>query len=212
MPVSIFSLSSNLDDGVEWWRAYNYRHWLYKFEDFKLTEFFDPKNHSTILASPNKFHSILRIFEYYRAKDFEPRWSRTGWGKDYKSTSSADDLLLSGKAAAKRHQSKNYFNEISLVNLKKIFLICQSRNIRLLIITTPAYDAYRMQLESSRLGKMQTVVSDLIASNKNMLYINYLSDNRFESNDFYDADHLNHNGAEKFSRILNDDIENMMSK
>ncbi len=44
----------------------------------------------------------------------------------------------------------------------------------------------------------------------NLGYYNYLKDDRFSAEDFFDSDHLNTRGAEKFSRLLRDEIiENM---
>lgn len=37
-------------------------------------------------------------------------------------------------------------------------------------------------------------------------YFNYLRDERFTTQDFVDSDHLNKRGAEKFTRILNEDV------
>ena len=38
----------------------------------------------------------------------------------------------------------------------------------------------------------------------NVNYYNFLKDNRFESNDFFDADHLSDQGAKKLTLILQD--------
>lgn len=40
----------------------------------------------------------------------------------------------------------------------------------------------------------------------NLGYYNYLKGERFSAADFFDSDHLNTRGAEKFSRLLRDEI------
>jgi hypothetical protein len=45
-------------------------------------------------------------------------------------------------------------------------------------------------------------LNDQLKSNGRMRYVDYLSDEHFDATDFYDADHLNHTGAMKFSKIL----------
>ena len=42
----------------------------------------------------------------------------------------------------------------------------------------------------------------LFCQGYSVIYRNYLSDERFTLNDFRDADHLNQNGAVKFSDLL----------
>ena len=39
-------------------------------------------------------------------------------------------------------------------------------------------------------------------------YFDYLKDPRFVADDFYDSNHLSDIGAEKFTKILNEDIKN----
>ena len=41
-----------------------------------------------------------------------------------------------------------------------------------------------------------------------MLYLNYLQDDKFCADDFYDPSHLSEIGAEKFTVILMNDIMN----
>ena len=41
----------------------------------------------------------------------------------------------------------------------------------------------------------------------NLIYLDYLKDPRFIANDFFDSNHLSDIGAEKFTKILNEDIK-----
>jgi len=50
---------------------------------------------------------------------------------------------------------------------------------------------------------MYKVIKDLRMNHKNMVYLNFLKDSTFVSDDFYDQDHLSEVGAEKLTKILN---------
>lgn len=210
LPLSIFSLYSELDVGAERWRIYNYRHW-FAYNDFSFDEFFNIKNYSVFLASPDKISSVKRVIKYYLFADSDQAWSKSGWGTNYNTNQSEKELLVSGKVAAKRHQATD-FNERSLDSLEKIIRICDSKNIKLLVITTPEYFSYRENLDEKRLTKTIYTISELLRSNKNAKYINYMADGRFIGADFYDADHLNHKGSEKFSIIIDGEIKKMLGK
>jgi hypothetical protein len=44
--------------------------------------------------------------------------------------------------------------------------------------------------------------------NENVYYYNFINDNDFLENDFFDADHLNELGAMKFTKKIDDVIRN----
>ncbi|MDR0602849.1 MAG: hypothetical protein LBG80_00930 [Bacteroidales bacterium] len=53
---------------------------------------------------------------------------------------------------------------------------------------------------------MYSAINDIMLKHPNTIYYNYINDNRFIKDDFYNANHLTNTGAEKFTQILNDTI------
>lgn len=209
--LSAFSFYSELNVGNESWRIYNYRYWR-STEDYSNSDAFDIKNYSVFIASPDKVSYAARIVNYYATNHFDLNWSPYGWGINYQSQSSEAELTKSGKSAALRHQKNNLFNATSIEHFNKIIDICKSKNVKLLFVTTPAYHTYQNNLKKEILNNFYNYTSKTINNNNDVKYINYLNDRRFDSSDFYDADHLNHKGSAKFSKIIDIEIENMQSK
>jgi hypothetical protein len=47
---------------------------------------------------------------------------------------------------------------------------------------------------------MVDTINGFVNQNSNCFYFNHFEDSDFDSNDYYDADHLNAKGAEKLTR------------
>lgn len=127
-----------------------------------------------------------------------------GWGLNYsleKKKQSWDNTAST--EAAKRHTAENW-NYLSDNHsyLDKIISYCKARNIRLVFITTPTWHTYNEKLDKKQLDKMY----DIIYSYTDIEYHDYLKDNRFAEDDFYDGDHLSDVGAKKFTLILKNEI------
>lgn len=207
VPLSIFSLYSELESGTESWRKYNYIHW-FGYRELSARDFFDLRTYSEIASSPNKSGLVRRAFDNYVLGTYKPTWSKQGWGTEYAASASESTLVETGKSAAMRHQKNQEKNTLSIERLKNIAEICTEKNIKLLIITTPAHSAYRDNLDSDRLTTMTSTALNISDKNKNIRYINYLADERFSNSDFHDADHLSHKGAEKFTKLINRELSN----
>ncbi|HEV7475486.1 MAG TPA: D-alanyl-lipoteichoic acid biosynthesis protein DltD [Pyrinomonadaceae bacterium] len=85
---------------------------------------------------------------------------------------------------------------------------CESlkrRNISVVFITVPVHHTYYDQINVTSYQRMQETIKQ-ITEKYGVPYFNYLRDDRFTTEDFIDSDHLNKRGAEKFSRILNEDV------
>ena len=111
--------------------------------------------------------------------------------------------MTTGKAAAKRHtkKQKSFFNEnVAIVN--EIISLAKSKKARVIYYTSPAYKTYVSQLNKQQLQRTFTTITNIASSNINVKYFNFLSDKSFDAKDFFDADHLNEIGAEKFSKKL----------
>ncbi len=89
--------------------------------------------------------------------------------------------------------------------LKHIINYCQERNINLTLITTPTWHSYYENLDLAQLAEMYRIVEHLEVE-YNIAYYDFLKDERFTADDFINADHLNEDGANKLTQILNTQI------
>jgi hypothetical protein len=66
-------------------------------------------------------------------------------------------------------------------------------------------------LNGDRIKKIVAIATELADSSNGIHYTNYLDDPRFGKLDFYDADHLNHDGAKKLTEIISRSLEDWES-
>lgn len=92
-----------------------------------------------------------------------------------------------------------------LAALTRIADFCAQKGARLILVTTPCHEKYTRRLKPYQLKRMHELTSQLIKT-RHVTYLDYLYDQRFGDDDFFDADHLSDVGAVKFTQILNADI------
>ena len=67
----------------------------------------------------------------------------------------------------------------------------------------PACADYITRLYQPQWQKTISFCNKLEEGFDNCVFVNYFEDTIFKDSDFFDADHLNHNGAQKLSKDLN---------
>ena len=199
IPISYFSLfSKGFEGGKDWWYAINYKVYM----DCDIHSDFSKYNFEFSHPSvwKGKLLSLLKPSENLQCTDFG---MGTAYAIDNK-TESWDDA----EAAIERHTAKE-FNGLdkNLIYLNKIITLCKDKDINVILITTPTWYTYYKGLNRMQLAKMYEVIEDLLHNNSRIQYYDFLTDNRFVEDDFYDSDHLSNIGADKFSEILNALIE-----
>jgi hypothetical protein len=202
VPIDYFSLYNRLETGVEYWRIKNYTIY-YGFD--KSSGFVENLELLNGKWSENSF----RVYKYLWKKKSEISCNQRGWGTNYNSKNK-QDLFVTAKAAAKRHAKKSisFFDEnVKIVD--EIISIAKSKNVKVIFYTCPAYKTYVSQLNKEQLQKTYTTIKKIAHSNANVSYYEFLSDKSFDAKDFYDADHLNEIGAEKFSKKMDSIIINL---
>jgi hypothetical protein len=115
---------------------------------------------------------------------------------------------------------KNKFSAISLENylfnknkMNKIIDYCILHNIKAVLVETPAYITYRETFISEKFARREEYIDSLIKTAKsNILLLNYESDARFTIKDFKNDDHLNSDGAKKFTSLINKEIKKLNFK
>lgn len=195
LPISYFSLERQLDQGTESWRCYYY----YKFYSIphRTRDMADDIRNFSLYFLYGR--NTAELINHDATRDFDS----LGGIKEEKSLRTDNELQDSAAVALRRHHSKMnpaYLPE-NIAALEKLRLNLQQRNIRLFLITTPVTHYYREGIRPAIYDRMQHALNVFCKQNS-LTYSNYLSDERFTPNDFSDADHLNHNGAVKFSQFL----------
>ena len=202
VPIDYFSLYNRLETGVEYWRIKNYTIY-YGFD--KSSGFVENLELLNGKCSENCF----RVYKYLWKKKSEISCNQRGWGTNYNSKNK-QDLFVTAKAAAKRHAKKSisFFDEnVKIVD--EIISIAKSKNVKVIFYTCPAYKTYVSQLNQEQLQKTILTIKGIQNLNTNVFYYNFLNDAKFTAKDFYDADHLNEIGAEKFSKKMDSIIINL---
>lgn len=200
IPISYFSLWSNLEKGSESWRVPNY-HIHYGCNDIKFALRFK------IVNERKPFNRAVKSFLKMQN---DISCSELGWGTSYSFENKSPEWKESGKTACERHTVKKLDDDIQEINeeyIMDICSICKNKNVKVILLTTPTYHTYYELLDSVQLSKTIEFCRQTENMFDNVRYINLLKDNRFTDDDFYDADHLDDLGAKKLTLILNDTIE-----
>ena len=205
LPISYFTLFGKLEAGSESWRVKNYI--IY----YDLNTSKSLINYSEVLS--NRINvNIKRIASYYVLGNSTISCTDLGWGTRYNSKN-ARDLAETGITAAKRHtrddiNSDKYqeiFNDNILI-LNSIIEWCNKKNVNVLLLTPPAFETYRQNLNQEQLKITINTTSEICSRHENCIYENLLSDTNFVAVDFFDADHLSDIGAKKLSELINEKI------
>jgi hypothetical protein len=84
--------------------------------------------------------------------------------------------------------------------------LTQKRGAKLIILITPKYKTYNNSKNPAVIKEMEAFSASLKQKYPNVEYYDYSTDKRFVDEDFYDASHLNDIGANKFSKIVKEEI------
>ena len=204
LPISYFTLFGKLEAGSESWRVKNYI--IY----YELNSSKSLVDYSEVLS--NRINvNIKRIISYYVFGESTISCTDLGWGTSYNSKN-ARDLAESGKTASKRHTVDINSDKYQQIFQENIFILesiiqwSNKNNIKIMLLTPPAFETYRQNLNQEQLKITINTTSDICSKYDNCIYDNLLSDTNFVATDFFDADHLSDIGAKKLSILINDRI------
>ncbi len=211
LPVSFFSLESQLDEGPERWRGYYYQYeWGLPHRDWHLA--WHVRNYSAYFCYGQEIglRNILRGRIRDATADFDA-WG--GWTNrppppgGFNADGSPAELSASARVALQRHHSRMKPEHIprNTQLIEAMARQLQRQGIRLVLVTLPVAQAYSDGMNAAAYQRMQAALRQL-AARHGLTWLNYTGDRRFTDADFWDADHLNLAGAQKFSRLLRDDL------
>jgi hypothetical protein len=116
------------------------------------------------------------------------------------------DSLSIAQTAVERLKDKHMNQSIDIFNynrskLDAIIQYCHSSNIKIFLVSTPMYSTYLKNEIAEKNNRRKKYIDSLI-NLPNIFYYNFENSNRFNVFDFKNDDHLNSNGAKKFSIII----------
>lgn len=210
--VSYFSLWYDLNEAHEKWRKYFYKEYfnLPARSSYSLSDYTDIKAYS--FAFFYRFDNTLLGLINPKLFSFGTKMNSRGWNTDTtgKILDSTEAAILKGKERVEFTNTlvirKNLESNVSILgNLVKY---SKENNIKLVFVTTPVSFAYAKYIDKGIYNDFTEKIESL-ENRKDVFYLNYFYDKRFCITDYYDYDHLKGSGANRFSRILKDTLENL---
>ena len=109
-----------------------------------------------------------------------------------------------------KHLLNNYMSKkekIKIIKKLENFLkSLKNSKIKIFFVQIPVSSEMYSNIDKKLLEENNNIINDFSKIYTNIKSINILNDNRFFDFDFRDSDHLNLNGAIKFSEILSNEI------
>ena len=197
IPIDYFSLYYSLEKSGEPWRKKNYNIYYNLKVGNSISDYFEITN--------SMFNGNLhRVKAFFLHNTNDIYCNNSGWGTNYNSSNN-QDLIKTGLSNAQRNTVNNYdYFQLNINVLNEVIEIAKSKNIKIILFTSPAYKTETMHFNQKQLDTTIAVATNLATTNKNVKYYNFTSDTAFVDKDFYDADHLNEIGARKFSLKINE--------
>ena len=193
--LSYTTLHEQIKTGPESWRLKDYN--LY----YNLNVSNDLKYKSEGLSVKLK-NNLSLLKDYYFDNKKMINVQRSGWA--YFEKEHAEISIESiGPIAAKRHTANdNILVKENLEFLNRIMELCQGYGVKVLLVTLPAHKSYRDNLAKDQLDMVVSAGENMMNTFDNCVYLNVFEDENFNDSDFFDADHLNTNGAKKLSILV----------
>lgn len=114
------------------------------------------------------------------------------------------------KARIEEFEEKRVINERQEIidDLVGFIKYLRENGIKPILFTTPTYSEYNQYLNHATIIQNKVVINKICEEFK-IQYWDYMKDSSFTKNDFFNPDHLNKNGAKKFSSILNNRLSKL---
>jgi hypothetical protein len=204
--VSFISLEYRMFDGIEPWRTHFY------------SLFLGLPNESWKLGLTLEDKSLLALYGPEKALEY----ARQGFKLDLSGGELNDDgsrnvrARLAAAATASNGQSRfaldrrdimhaSHFEENRML-LERLLHRLQARGVVPVIVTLPVLPDYAAPARATESWRRMQDALAALCQKYGVHYFNYFDDRRFSVTDFANSDHLNDQGAVKFSRIVDDEI------
>ena len=129
-------------------------------------------------------------------------WDSLGWATEY-----TKEARLQDWDDGKNRAEANTRHDTDIVSmnegiLRDIFDYCQKHHIKVILLNTPVSETFRTYEDPRQRNINTQVLNRLLHDYPTVNYLDWEADPRFTSDDFYDSDHLNHEGAQKLTQSI----------
>lgn len=203
IPISYFTLQSDLAKSSEAWRCAYYSLYMGIQSDTSLSKY-DLRNFSALFLWDGPFE-IIQSMRNTKTMNI----NQYGFQVATKSKKNINEEIneITGKERVEFHDKFMDFNLVAfnISVLDRIASELNKKNVKMVFVTTPVYKTYQQHI-SKRNYELMINTIESISNKYSANYFNYFYDTRFQLVDYSDNDHLNEEGAKKFSIILKDEI------
>ncbi|HCL4438285.1 TPA: chemotaxis protein [Clostridium botulinum] len=130
------------------------------------------------------------------------------WNSQILSNHSVQERINLGKRIAHKDCNKNYPKTVeeNKIILKKYLKLLKDNNIKPIVVVFPSSKYYTKYFSKRIEDEFHSIIKQT-KKEYEFQYIDYFRSDIFENDDFSDVSHLNNKGAEKFTKILNKEIQ-----
>ena len=129
-------------------------------------------------------------------------WNSRGWGSNY-TGQAASGQQDNGRARARANTyADRRLAPLNACFLSSMFSWCRQRGVRVLLITTPVTPSFRAAESPAQRAENRHWLTNLLRRYPEVEYYDFESAPCFTAADFYDADHLNAQGARRLTSLL----------
>lgn len=191
------SQKDNTDEDI--FRKYYYQYFMGL--QVPIISNYDLKQFS--LALTQSFKKTIDLYGRYIKTGTILDCNPNGWGNNYiKENRISPEAVAINRAASQEDGLMDF--KLNIARMDTIIAECNKRKIKVLIVSMPQTKIFTSYLNPKKLKSIFETCNQFQQQNKNTVqYLNLFKDNRFVDTDFYDADHLNNEGAKKCSKIVN---------
>ena len=210
LPAIYIQMGTELPKGSQNWRMYFYRQYFHIPLESNgdrasyFSDILEPKTFSKVaLYGGSAYHYYLHNFK--DRVDYDPE--ENGW---YNSQTFEHAKLenRNGEISAEAH-NKSVDIELFAKNLEywqRIANIAQAKNIKIVVARLPAHETYFTHLDPVKESKFVDAITQF-AERNHARFVDYTRDKRFELDDYtYMTDHMNPQGAAKFSSAFDREV------
>lgn len=197
-PTSALLMNTELEKGAAWYRSAYYRN------------YFGCKDHSIFSKYAWEVFCSAAVQNKFSKYNEPLTCDSLGFGQDL--VAGPDNLKeLTPKKVESRVKwvvktTQEKTMEVDYVDLMLDY--CQRHQINVYLLNVPEYPSFYEALDSlpEIHLRMNKKVEEILKKYDNVVFRDYQGDARFDSLDFANPNHLNMRGAEKFTRILKEEL------
>lgn len=196
LPITYPTLFNTLEESPETWRIKNY----VVFHDLDAPH--GNLTYHSLIMDQNFFELSKRGYLYFSEGKSESLCSENG---TYRHPEPPKTWEFKGPIAAKRHTTPIHssITDENIHRVEEMINWCSSKNIHLILVTTPAWHTYIEKLNEEQWEATQQYCQNWDRRNNHVTYVNWMTDTAFHYAHFQDADHCSALGAVLLTKKIN---------